>query len=222
MTGIIWDWNGTLLNDTELCINSINTLLRNRNIPVIDITLYKEVFSFPVKEYYKAIGFDFEKEDFSIPAHQFIDLYTRGFDGCPLQKSAVEVLSFFQNKGIRQFVLSAMEHEMLEKTLEKKGIAHFFEGVAGLHDHYAVSKTGQGKNLIQSFGIDTTKSWLIGDTIHDYEVAGELAVKCLLIADGHQSSERLRQTGARVLPGLEHLLKPEIYNGVMAFDLLAI
>ena len=206
MNSVIWDWNGTLLNDIDLCISSINALLADRKIPQINKETYKEVFSFPVKEYYKNIGFDFEKEDFSIPAHQFIDLYTRNFDSCPLQNSAVEVLSFLREKGVRQFVLSAMEHEMLEKTLEMKGITRFFEGVAGLQDHYAVSKIEQGKQLISNFKIDIEKTWLIGDTIHDFEVATELGIKCILIADGHQSVERLKQTGGIVISDLKQLI----------------
>lgn len=210
MKSIIWDWNGTLLNDIGLCIQSINVLLKNRNIPEIDIETYKEVFSFPVKDYYKAIGFDFEKEDFSILAHQFIDLYNEGFDNCSLQKQAVEVLSYFREKGIRQFVLSAMEHQMLEKTLKLKGIANFFEGVSGLNDHYAVSKIELGRQLISDFKIDTEEVWLIGDTIHDFEVATELGIKCILIADGHQSVERLQQPGGIVISDLNMLITKNI------------
>lgn len=210
MKSIIWDWNGTLLNDIELCIKSINILLKNRNIPEINIETYREVFSFPVKDYYKAVGFDFEKEDFSVPAHQFIDLYNKGFDSCSLQKPAIEVLNHFRRKGIRQFVLSAMEHQMLEKTLEMKGITHFFEGVAGLKDHYAVSKIELGRQLISDFNIDKKEVWLIGDTIHDFEVATELGIKCVLIADGHQSVVRLKQTGGTVIDDLSELIKKEI------------
>ena len=212
MNSVIWDWNGTLLNDIDLCISSINVLLNDRKIPQINKATYREVFSFPVKEYYKNIGFDFEKEDFSIPAHQFIDLYHDGFDSCSLQKSAIEVLSFFREKGVRQFVLSAMEHQMLEKTLEMKGITHFFEGVAGLKDHYAVSKIELGKQLISDYEIHTDKVWLIGDTLHDFEVASELSIKCILIADGHQSVERLKNTGGMVISNLNELISGNYFQ----------
>ena len=127
MTTVIWDWNGTLLDDIDLCINSINKLLINRNLPIVEKETYREIFSFPVQDYYKALGFDFKKEDFSIPAHQFIDLYKTGFDSCGIQKNALEVLQNFKEKGIHQFVLSAMEHEMLEKTLMGKGISEYFK-----------------------------------------------------------------------------------------------
>jgi phosphoglycolate phosphatase len=206
MNSVIWDWNGTLLNDVELCINSVNSLLKDRNLPLINTKTYKEVFSFPVQEYYKTLGFDFEKEDFSVSAHQYIDLYYAGFDSCSLQKNAIEVLNFFSEKGIRQFVLSAMEHEMLEKTLELKGISKFFEGVAGLKDHFAVSKIEVGRQLIHDFGINREKTWLIGDTIHDFEVAHQLGIKCILIADGHQTFERLENTGGIVIDNIQQLI----------------
>ena len=195
-----------MLNDIDLCINSINKLLKERKLPQIDSKTYREIFSFPVQEYYKTLGFDFEKEDFSIPAHQFIDLYHEGFDSCSLHNKSVEVLAYFSKKGVRQFVLSAMKHEMLEKTLKMKGISQYFEGIAGLKDHYAVSKLEQGKQLISDFEIEIETTWLVGDTTHDFDVATELGVNCILIADGHQSKERLSQTGGIVIGRLNELI----------------
>lgn len=207
MPSIIWDWNGTLLNDLDLCIESINTLLKKRSLKLLDHDSYKEIFSFPVKGYYQAVGFDFSKEDFEIPAKEFIDLYDNKVEGCPLHQSAIEVLERFKTKGFQQYVLSAMQQPMLEKTLKHNGIFYFFEGVAGLNDHYAVSKVERGKELLEEFEIDTNDAWMIGDTDHDFEVAGELGINCILVADGHQSIERLKETGAEVVSSLNELQK---------------
>ena len=206
MKTIIWDWNGTLLNDLDICISTINVLLKKRDLPLLDRGSYKEVFSFPVKDYYQAVGFDFEKEDFAIPAREFIDLYDCRVSECNLHSLAVEVLTHMKSKGYRQFVLSAMKQNMLEETLKQNGIFHFFEGIAGLNDHYAVSKIERGIQLINQFKIDKKDAVIIGDTIHDYEVAKELDLKCLLITDGHQSADRLKETGAKTISGLNHLL----------------
>ena len=207
MTNIIWDWNGTLLNDLDHCISTINILLKKRKLPLLNHNRYKEVFSFPVKDYYQTIGFDFSKEDFAVPAREFIDLYDGEVESCPLHEQATEVLEFFKKKGIRQFVLSAMKQNMLETTLKHNGIFQYFEGVAGLNDHYAVSKIERGKELMKKFGIGRENTFIVGDTNHDFQVAEELGIRCILIADGHQSEDRLLQTGATVLPNLQSLLK---------------
>ena len=72
---IIWDWNGTLLNDVDICVKSMNHLLEKRNLPLLDINRYKTVFGFPVKDYYAKIGFDFTKENFEIPANEYMDWF---------------------------------------------------------------------------------------------------------------------------------------------------
>lgn len=203
MKTIIWDWNGTLLNDLDFCISTINVLLKKRDLPLLSHSAYKEAFSFPVKDYYKKIGFDFDKEEFSIPAKEFIDLYDSGVENCKLHHSAIEVLSYFKERGARQFVLSAMKQDMLEQTLKHNSILHLFEGVYGLDDHYAVSKIERGKQLISEFNIDREEALIIGDTVHDFEVAAKLGIKSLLIADGHQSEERLKNTGSLVLSSLD-------------------
>lgn len=209
---IIWDWNGTLLNDLSLCIASINQLLRKRELPLLDKKLYQEVFSFPVKDYYSAIGFDFSTEDFSVPAHEFIDLYEAGVENCLLHSSAEQVLSYFRHKGCRQFVLSAMHQDMLNRTLKMNNIFDFFDGVAGLEDHYAVSKEERGKGLMDAYNLQKMNTWLIGDTNHDYEVATALGVGCILIADGHQSAQRLKKTGAIVLNNLGEIITTNALN----------
>jgi len=212
MRSIIWDWNGTLLNDLDLCISTINVLLGKRELPLLNRKTYKDVFSFPVRNYYEAVGFDFTKEDFAIPAKEFIDLYNNKVEMCALHNPVENVLSYFKSQGVRQFVLSAMKQDMLEKTLRHNSIFHFFEGVAGLNDHYAVSKIERGNQLITEFDIQKNDTWMIGDTIHDFEVAEELGIKCILTADGHQSAERLKLTGAPVILEISKLISEKIIN----------
>ena len=55
---IIWDWNGTLLNDVRIAIDSINYLLLDRKLVPLTLERYLEVFTFPVQNYYEQIGFD--------------------------------------------------------------------------------------------------------------------------------------------------------------------
>jgi phosphoglycolate phosphatase len=49
---IIWDWNGTLLDDVMLAINVVNEILRDHDKQALTHERYLEIFDFPVKHYY--------------------------------------------------------------------------------------------------------------------------------------------------------------------------
>ncbi len=204
--GIIWDWNGTLLNDAHLSVQTMNKLLTKRDLPLLSLDSYRDVFTFPVREYYRKIGFDFLLEPFEIPASEFIELYNCEVNRCLLHPDSTKVLNHFQSLGIPQFVLSAMQQETLDDCLIHHQINHYFEHVSGLNDHYAVSKTENGHRLISALNMDSTRMLLIGDTDHDYEVACELGCSCVLVANGHQSRSILESTGAKVINCLSDLL----------------
>ena len=202
-TTIIWDWNGTLLNDAHFCVMCMNKVLIKRNIPQIDIDQYRNFFTFPVKKYYEAIGFDFEKENFEVPAMEFINQYYSHLSEADLHPCATDVLEFFKKSGTKQLVLSAMEHENLIVSLTDKGIINFFDEISGINDHYAHSKLEMGIDLIKKAGVSVDKTLMIGDTLHDLEVASGLGIDCILVANGHQSKERLLKETPNVFSKLE-------------------
>jgi phosphoglycolate phosphatase len=202
---IVWDFNGTLLNDMQVCIDCMNRMLRQRNLPPVDLERYREVFTFPVKDYYLSLGFDFEKEPFEVPAHQFIDHYRENLHLAPLHNEAEEMLKYFHEKNFRQVILSAMEQEFLEETLSSKGILQYFDRVCGITNHLGEGKLAMAKELLAAMDEDPRDIWLIGDTIHDYEVAEGSGIPCILIANGHQSFERLNNLDCLVLEEISQL-----------------
>ena len=202
---IIWDWNGTLLNDVDICIEAMNILLKNRGLRQLSRKEYKDVFTFPVRDYYKAIGFDFNNEEFEKPAIEFINNYKKLSDKAELHNGVVEVLKKAENLNINQYILSAMEHNSLIKMLDDFGISYIFKKISGIDNHYAQSKIEQGRKLISDLKSVKTDTVMIGDTLHDAEVAEALGIDCILTANGHQSFERLNKNGNTVISSLEEL-----------------
>jgi len=203
---IIWDWNGTLLNDVDMCIDCMNQLLKARNLPLLNLIKYREVFTFPVQNYYQKIGIDFEKDPFDIIGHDFMDLYFKALPACQLFPEAEKVLSHFHQLGKKQFVLSAMEHKSLKKSLIDFGISQYFDNVYGIDNHLAAGKTERAFQLTQENNIETEKTILIGDTLHDHEVANDLHIHSILIAEGHQSKSSLTHAGVSVLNSIGELM----------------
>lgn len=199
---IIWDWNGTLLDDAQMCVDCMNIVLSQRKISSLSLAQYRDIFTFPVRDYYIKAGFDFENESFEVPAMEFISLYYDNLHTVGLFPAVHDVLKFFQNKGLQQLVLSAMQHDSLVQSLNEKGIINYFQKVSGITDHFAHSKLEIGRDLLNGESVNKDEVLLIGDTIHDFEVANQLGVDCVLVANGHQSKNRLLQQTAQVYDSL--------------------
>jgi phosphoglycolate phosphatase len=202
---VIWDWNGTLLNDVQLALSSVNLLLAEKNLEMLTLERYLDLFTFPVQNYYESIGFDFAIEPFEIIAHRFIEIYNEAVTDCSLHPEVKKILDSLKSRGLKQFILSAMEQQLLEETVRQNNIFPFFNALYGLNHEYATSKIGIGINLLNQNHLSPGQTLLIGDTIHDFEVAQSIGCKCILIAKGHQSKQRLESTGAEVINSLSAL-----------------
>ncbi len=204
---VIWDWNGTLLDDVAACVEAINCMIRDRDLPHLDHDRYRGIFQFPVKNYYDVLGFDLENEDWDAIAREFHRHYDRTSREAVLRHGVETILAAFHESGMAMSILSASEIGILRTMLDNRGIGHYFEHVYGLSDLYASSKLKLGRALLAELGLPGEKIVLIGDTTHDYEVARDLGCRCLLLTGGHQSQERLQSCECRVIDDLEHLVE---------------
>lgn len=203
---VIWDWNGTLLDDVWLCVEIINEMLAGRGKPPITHERYMKEFAFPVKCFYEKLGFDFAAEPFEMLASEYIGIYDRRCCECRLHDHAEDVLRYCAKMGLEQSILSAYHQQRLERMLDYFGMRPLFARVMGLDDYHANGKIEQGIRLTAESGFGPGQAVLIGDTTHDYEVAREAGADCILFAGGHYQQERLKSCGVPVLNSLAQLL----------------
>lgn len=187
---VIWDWNGTLINDVEACINSMNIILNKRGKSVIDESFYKDKFTFPVKDYYKELDFDFQIESFEELSVEYIDLYMKESKGSDLQKGSIEALEYFYLNGYNQIILSAAEQKALDYQVQEREINKYFTSILGLSNIYAKSKVDNALKYIKNSKVQFNQVTFIGDTYHDYEVAQAIGADCILVRNGHQNLSR--------------------------------
>jgi len=206
---VIWDWNGTVLDDVELCHDLINWLLRSYNLNTISLEEYKNVFTIPVKNYYEKVGFNFKEESFEIIGKKWMDEYERRKYECGLFEGIENVFRKIQSMNIRQSVLSAYSQHTLQALIEYYKLTGYFSHIVGLDNIYAASKIAIGKNLIKKLGAKKGEAVMIGDTLHDYEVANEIGADCILLSCGHQSELKLKEGSGnkiKILPDAKSIL----------------
>ena len=188
---IIWDWNGTLIDDAWLFVEIMNGELKERDLPLINVKDYRKHFTFPVKKYYENLGFDFKKENFQEVGFNFIQKFKKRKFEAQLFNESLQILTFARNHGIQQSIASAQEHHLLNETIKHYNINHYFEYVAGIEHYYADDKIKIAKQIREKIPFDNNEIIIIGDSAHDSEVARHLKIKCALFSGGHYSKERL-------------------------------
>lgn len=203
---ILWDWNGTLLDDTDISILSMNQMLGKRNYPPLETQRYREIFTFPVRDYYVKAGVNFKEHEWDEVAMEFIDNYRKNVTEARVHPEVENILKYLAEKNIRQFILSAMQQEFLVETVSQRLDAKFFEEIVGLNNHYAHTKVDNARLLVDNIGLAKNQVLMIGDTLHDFEVAEAAGIECILYSGGHQSRERLEKSGAKVIDRLEEII----------------
>lgn len=205
---MIWDWNGTLLNDAECSFNVLNDCLRKRGLPEIkEVEDYKNIFDFPVIKVYEAVGFDFDKDSFEDLSVEYTEGYQNSYLNYDLHEHVIDILKNNINQGIINVLLSASQIDILKKQANEYKCDMYFEKILGLNNIYAHSKVELAKEFMRESNLDTSEVVWIGDSIHDYECAKECGTHCILVANGHQTKERLIPTGATVVDTIDDVIK---------------
>jgi phosphoglycolate phosphatase len=199
---IVWDWNGTLLDDTSLCAGIINRMLAERGLPTLSIYQHRKTFDFPVIRFYERAGFDLKSETFEELSVQFIDEYYARVGECRMQEGAQTFLEQISARGLSQSILSASRQDQLETQVSRYNIRHYFDAIHGIETIYATSKTARGQAWLEQSGMAAEEILMIGDTVHDYEVSQALGIDCCLISWGAHPPEKLIATRAPVFGDL--------------------
>ncbi|MBQ7336699.1 MAG: HAD family hydrolase [Clostridia bacterium] len=187
---IIWDFNGTILDDVGISVRCANTLLSAHGMKALDsVEQYRSLFGFPIIDYYRRMGFDFDRLPYDKLAPEWMGYYLEYSKDAKLYGDIPSVLESIKEKGIPQWILSASEKNMLEKQLRTFGIEAYFDGVLGLDNIHAHSKQEIG--LAWREVHPKARVLMIGDTSHDAQVANVMGADCILLTCGHQNRATL-------------------------------
>lgn len=199
---IFWDWNGTVIDDVGVAWNAVNQMLRERSYPEITLQRYRELMDTPIIHFYEPI-FDLDKYPFAGIAEEFQQLYRQG---APQPYAAIPgLLQRFHQQGRHQIVLTSSQQQSVQTAADALSLLPYFDAVLGADDIYARSKAERAMAYLQQAQAAPEQCILIGDTVHDYEVACSMGIDCILLASGHDDRESLDHCGCMVYDSPEQL-----------------
>ena len=194
-THIVWDFNGTLYDDLDATIRSVNRLLSAHGLPELPSRdAYRKVFGFPIEAYYRRIGFDFSVTSYEKLAVEWVDYYNEESKSAKINPDALTAWRFFDSFGCRQIILSATQTQMLRRQVASLGVSDLFSEVLGKDTVFATGK----EEIAHAFRERNpdARILVLGDTDHDAAVADRMGADCVLLSCGHQGRVALEKTRA--------------------------
>ena len=205
---VIWDFNGTLIDDVQTAVCSVNDTLHKCGLPLTDVEQYRRNMDMPITRYYEK-HFDLERVTFDFLSKEYHQGYERYRHLITCGKGAFETVRELHSRGVRQCVVSSFEQGKLLALLDEFGFLPYLDGVCGAEDDICESKVQRGSRWIKAQGIDPKTALVVGDLSHDRELAQAIGSECFLLSGGHQDKERLLRCGCKVIDDLREVLEYE-------------
>lgn len=202
---ILWDWNGTLLDDTDAALKTLNIMIAERGGKPIEMPFYLDNFAFPVRPFYDKIGIVARDEDeWNYIAREYHEVYLRQQKA--LNRGAFAALEAAKAAGCRQSIVSALRQDLLEEETKHYGVAGYFDYLYGSNNLDGASKLSRARELMARLAAGGVRHAatcdssfvLIGDALHDKEVADALGIPCVMCAQGSHAAWRLRAVAPTV------------------------
>ena len=209
---VVWDWNGTLLEDLPLVVEAVNAVLGEHGLEPITTGDYTANYTRPVRRFYELLlGRDVDDEEWLRIDEVFHASYAAAAAGrTRLMDGAREALRTVDASHASQSLLSMYPHHLLLPLVDHFDLNHHFEVVHGL-----VGEGGGRKlphlerhleEMVHLHGDDPTNVLVIGDAIDDAVAAQHLGARAVLLASGSHPRAGLEATGAPVVDSLTEAL----------------
>ena len=202
---ILWDWNGTLIDDAVTSLNCVNDMLTEMNKPLITLEQYYTYVETPIIGFYKHILTD-EELDFPTISKSFHSSYCNRINETFLADGAEHTLKILKENGAKQYIITATKEESARNLAFQYGVGEYFNGIFGADNTLAESKVERALNFFKENNINPNDTIFIGDTLHDLETANALGVDCILVTYGHQGKEITEKSGTVTADNLNEVL----------------
>ncbi len=195
----VFDWNSTLYDDAEASYHATNDCLAFFNIPPISFEKQQEIFSFPLIHFYQRAGV--AADDYLKNTQQVSDIFHSTYNklkkNCALMKGAIDCLDWLHTHNVTCIILSNMGQETLELDTQRLGVADYFETISGNADPATIingtNKYERLHDYMDKNNYAADKTFIIGDSHEEPEVAKKLNILGISISGGLLSPARLEK-----------------------------
>ncbi|MFD2006431.1 HAD family hydrolase [Streptomyces narbonensis] len=200
---LVWDWNGTLLDDIGAVIGATNAAFAELGLDSITLEQYRELYTVPVPKFYERLMGRLPTDaEWIVMDGAFHRHYWARAEACGLTAGAAELLAARQESGLTQSLLSLAPHAELIPLVRRHGIAERFVRMDGRIDASTDGKSGHMVRHLAALAVPADRVVVIGDAADDAVAAAHVGAKAVLYTGGSHSRASLERVGVPVVDSL--------------------
>jgi phosphoglycolate phosphatase-like HAD superfamily hydrolase len=204
---IIWDWNGTLLDDGDALVQATIDAFAMSGLGSVTRERYQAHFTRPISAFYNQLaGRTLSLAEQSMLNDYFYNSYARRIAEATVHPNAISALSGWQETGRTQSLLSMYPHEQLLGLAQVREIAHYFVRVDGTSDDEPPRKEPHLRRHLAALGASVRQVLLVGDNVDDVYAARACGVLCVLYHPGERALVSDTRARALAVPVVQDLL----------------
>ncbi|MEU3008103.1 HAD family hydrolase [Streptomyces sp. NPDC007020] len=199
---IIWDWNGTLLDDLSVMVDAVSACQEAIGEPPVDAATYRQRHCLPGRAFHDRLcGRPVTDAEWPIITRSFAEHMAAR--NPPLRAGAARLLQLVARRKHTQSLLSLTDDPQLRREVEQTGLTRVFERIDGRREPGTAKSVALEQHLRALGERDRRRVVLIGDTWDDARAAGACGIRAVLHSGGFEPAEHLRTAGAPVVHSLD-------------------
>lgn len=200
---VVWDWNGTLVDDLPIVVDAVNYALAGLDAGPIDAEIYRDLYVRPVIMFYeRLLRRPPLPDEWELIDDRFHEQYGASLGRVPLTADARLAIEQVEEEGLSQSILSMWWHEELVPFVEAKGIHRPMVAIQGNRHDAGAGKAAQLAAHVGQLGLQPSEVTMIGDALDDALAARTVGTGCVLYDGGSHHRAELEAAGMPVASSL--------------------
>lgn len=196
---LVWDWNGTLLDDLPIVIRAVNRAIGPFGLNAIDADVYRDHYTRPVRHFYdRVFGRTVRDEEWLRLNTSFHETYFELASDVDLAPGARDAIKRLHSEGWTQSLLSMSPQDWLDSIVDRLGLTEWLEIVDGLSGPTGGLKATHLEVHLETLDLGGGDVVVVGDTPDDVAAARHVGARPILFHGGSHHMDVLEAEGVPI------------------------
>lgn len=188
---IVFDWDGTLANSTQMIIDCMRQSAMDANLPVPSQQAASQIIGLGMREAVRVLFGDLAPTDYQRLTERYRHHYFAQDEATPLFDGVKEALPEFRSLGFELAVATGKGRHGLNKSLEMTGLAPYIQSTRTVDECFSKPHPQMLEELMEVHVVLPTRTLMVGDTSFDLQMAKNAGTASLGVSYGAHEKDTL-------------------------------